>query len=466
MGEQSVPRSAAMWSMGGRTLRVLLSVAGLLGSSVAAAGGEDKKASARVEDEVVVLLREGAQIAPLLVKHQLTLAGRFGSRPIYRLKTIGRASVDSKIKALRYEPEVRFAEPNVVHEVPEPRKNVPWAIGDPRSEPGTGAWAAEAINLAQAHRLSDGQGVRVAVLDGGVDARHPTLAGRLLPGWDFVDWDPDPSEEGAGSSRTYGHGTHVAGLVAMVAPGARIIPLRILDRSGVGNAWVLAEAMLYAVDPDGDPSTNDGAHVINLSVSSLTKTELFKTVAKMVSCKTLKELAKKAADDEDGKGADDGDESPADAVSYDDKVRCAGFGGALVVAAAGNRGTDRSHEYPAAESSSSLISVGSSERSGRLAAFSNYGWVKLAAPGAEVSSAVPGGGYATWSGTSMAAPLVSGAAALLRSLRRDLPAEDVAKRLLKTGRKLCDTSMPQLDVAAALVGKAAEGKPRCEKAKD
>ena len=410
-----------------------------------------------VEGEIIVQLRERGDIAPLLVKHQLSLIGRFGMRPIYRLKVVGRANVKQKVEALRREIDVKSVEPNIVHEVLAPRKNVAWAIGDAQSLT-TGQWAAEAIRLAEAQRLSTGKGIRVAVLDTGVDRRHPRLAGKLLPGFDFVDWDPDPSEVGTVADRSYGHGTHVAGLVTLVAPDARIMPLRVLDEDGAGNAWVLAEAMLYAVDPDGNPNTDDGAHVINLSLSSLTKTELFKTVAKVVACK------KKGLRSKDTVADDDDDDD--DAVIFSDKVRCSGFGGAVVVAAAGNRGSDRVREYPAAEDSSSLLSVGASDRNGWLASFSNYGWVKLAAPGSEVTSSIPGGGYGTWSGTSMAAPLVSGAAALLRSRERDLTADRVVQRLKDRGAKICGTSMKQLDLVAVLGDKDPRDKPACEERRD
>lgn len=93
-------------------------------------------------------------------------------------------------------------------------------------------------------------GVTVAVLDTGVDPNHPAFAGRLALGFDFVDFDADPREEGvAGVHAGYGHGTHVTGLIALVAPDAKIMPVRVLDQDGVGNIWVLAEGLLYASIP-------------------------------------------------------------------------------------------------------------------------------------------------------------------------------------------------------------------------
>jgi subtilisin family serine protease len=430
--------AAALPFRAGRDARGVL-VSALLATSVCGATAQAADGAA-VEGEILVQLREGAQVAPLLVKHQLTLMARFGSRPIYRLRVIGSAKVKDKIEALKDEPEVRFAELNLRQEGPAPRKNVAWAIGDPQA--AARQWGFDAVRLPEGHRLSRGAGVRVAVLDTGVDVRHPALAGRLLPGRDFVDGDSDPSEGGGPANRSFGHGTHVAGVVAMVAPAARIMPLRILDAQGSGNLWVLAEALLHAVDPDGNPGTNDGAHVINLSVGTLAKTKLFKTAIKLATC---------------GKGgkADPGDapdEDPAadGMLTLDDMARCKGFGGAVVVAAAGNSGDDKVREYPAGEKSPYLLSVAASNEAGELAAFSNYGWVKIAAPGEGVTSTVPGGGYATWGGTSMAAPFVSGAAALVRALDRRATADDVAKRLRESAQKLCGTSTRQLDIAAAL----------------
>ncbi len=412
--------------------------------------------AAGTEDEVIVQLRAGADIAPLFVKHQLSLIGRFGTRPIFRLKVHGKKKVKDAIEALSREPTVLSAEANVDHHGMAPfAKNMPWAIGE--SSTPTTQWALETIRLDEAHRLTRGKGIRIAVLDSGVDASHPALAGRMLRGFDFVDGDDDPSEKGEPGGPTYGHGTHVAGILAQIAPEARIMPMRILDANGTSNTWVLAEAMLRAMDPDGDPSTDDGAHVINLSVGTHAKTQLFKTVARLVTCK----LPRKGAAGSSGDDDDDDDESDI-GVSVADKARCQGFGGAVVVAAAGNSGDDKVREYPAAENSKGLLSVAATTRGGALASFSNRGWVKLAAPGEGVTSAVPGGTYATWSGTSMASPIVAGTAALVRAANRAMAVEDVTKRLESTSSKLCGTSLKQLDAGAAVAGSSPRAKVACK----
>jgi subtilisin family serine protease len=414
-----------------RSVRALLAIA-LWVAGIHTAVARDEVG---LPGEVLVKLRTTRALGPLLYRYQLGVLDQFGARPIYRLEVKGNASVNDTISSLRLEIDVLLAEPNFIHSSPEARRNVVWAIGDPQGY--TTQWAPSAMRLPEAHRLSTGVGVRVAVLDTGVDRRHPALATRLLPGFDFVDFDNDPSE-GSRAGVGFGHGTHVAGLVAMVAPDAQIMPLRALDTGGRGNAWVLAEALLYAVDPDGDPNTDDGAQVINMSLGSHSRTRIFDTVAQLVTC-TVPEVI-----------------DPADDLSdpgYDrDEARCSKFGGAVIVAAAGNDASDAVREYPAAEGAYGLLAVAASNPNSRLASFTNYGsWIDLAAPGEGITSSVPGGSYGTWSGTSMAAPLVAGTAALVLGMDPGLTPERVARRLLKGSAKLCGTALRQIDAASAML---------------
>ena len=109
-------------------------------------------------------------------------------------------------------------------------------------------------------------------------------------------------------------------------------------------------------------------------------------------------------------------------------------------------------EYPAAETSThGLAAVGASAANTRRAIFSNYGsWVRFAAPGDGITSSGPGGGYGTWSGTSMAAPLFAGTAALLREINPSMKPDDILRRIEARSAALCGTNLRQIDANAAL----------------
>lgn len=382
-----------------------------------------------VANEVLVRLFNPADLPAVLAANGLAQVERFGQRPIYRLRTGPGSDVDTVVSRLRADARVQYAEPNLLHETPNGQRGEAWAIGGDAGVYAT-QWNTRALRLQEAHTLSLGTGVTVAVLDTGVDASHPALAGRLVPGFDFVDFDTTPNEEGRVGNAGYGHGTHVASLVAQVAPGARIMPLRVLNAQGVGNTWVLAEALFYAVDPDGNPATADGAQVINLSLGTTRRSEVLQDLIEAITC-------------------DDDDDDDED----DDDARCAAGGGAVVVSAAGNAGNTVPY-YPAAEEVKGTLAVAASTEAGTLASFSNRGdWVQVAAPGERIYGAVPGGRWAVWSGTSMAAPMAAGAAALLRARYPAWQAEAVADRLSGTARSLCgNTPLRLIDPMAALSG--------------
>ncbi len=405
------------------------------GGTTASSSGTGK--DVEVAGELLVKLRSADALTGVLQRYSLSLVSRFGARPIYRLQVTGAVRVKDVLAAMATDADVLIAEANVTNRSPEARGSIPWTIG--RQGDYVAQWAPQALRLAQAQTRSQGAGVRIAVLDTGVDASHPALAGRLLPGHDFVDGDNNPAEvpSASGTIGTYGHGTHVAGLIALAAPQARILPLRVLDADGAGNAWVLAEAILYALDPDGDPNTDDGAHVINLSLGSLLRTRIMDAIAQIAAC------APAVADDPIGDRSDPG--------YADDERRCAnGSNGALIVAAAGNDASGSLKEYPAAEGAYGLLSVAASNSGKRLAGFSNFGpWVDLAAPGDGITSAVPGG-WAVWSGTSMAAPLAAATGALVRSLDLRVAPKDVVQRLKRTAATLCGTNLRQVDAWAAV----------------
>lgn len=403
--------------------------------SQAASAPSSAAAGTTVAGEVLVKLLSAADLPALLADNGLAVIDQFGQRPIYRLRAAAGTDIQALSARLEADARVQYAEPNLLHETPEGRAREAWAIGGDAGVFAT-QWNTRALRLGEAHTLSIGNGVTVAVLDTGVDGAHPALAGRLVPGFDFVDFDAAPDETGSVVDRGFGHGTHVASLVAQVAPGARIMPVRVLDAQGVGNVWVLAEGLLHAVDPDRNPTSDDGAKVINLSLGTLRPTQLLADIIEAVSC----------GDDYDD---DDDDNDP-------DKVRCAASGGAVVTSAAGNSG-DTTRHYPAAEQHPGALAVAASTESGTLAAFSTRGdWVQVAAPGAQIYGAVPGGGWAVWNGTSMAAPMAAGAAALLRARFPEWKPSDVTSKLASNAKQLCGSSLKQIDASAALGGSSAQ----------
>lgn len=452
-----------------RPLPALRLIAVAIALSLAACGGggnggtpvETTPPPVAAGPEVLVRIATGGDIAAIAAAAGASVIDRFGQRPIYRLQLPPGSDAEATAASLAQRSDVRFAESNVENETPEGTKNSIWLIGGDAGSYGA-QWAPASLRLSTAQSLASGEGVRVAVLDTGIDASHPALAGRLartaggaVLGRDFVDDDDDASESGGRADIGWGHGTHVAGLVALAAPAARLMPVRVLDRQGRGNAWVLAEALAWAVDPDGNPATDDGAHVINMSLGSTKPTRLLSAVVSLASCEF---------------GDDDDDFS--DPGFDGDRARCALGHGAAVLSAAGNSGSDTERLYPAAEEVKGARAITATTAQQGLAPFANRGgWIKLAAPGEAIVSTVPGGGWGTWSGTSMAAPLAAGTAALVLGRPSPNPrpgttgprqwsAEDLMKRLEDRAKPVCGASVKQIDAAAA-VADAPAPDPAC-----
>lgn len=268
-----------------------------------------------------------------------------------------------------------------------------------------GQFAAGRLELSAAHQYSRGAGVVVGLLDTGVDATHPALAGRIAAGGiDLVDDDGNPDDAGDGLDtdgdglidEMVGHGTFMASLIALTAPQASILPVRVLDGNGRGSTWHVAKGIYAAVDA--------GAHVINTSLGT--------------TC-------------------------PSFVLS--DAVADARAQGVVVVAAVGNQATDQVPEHPAAEPW--VLGVAALDDQDILAAFSNYGsTVSLAAPGTwlalggdppvfdlarSVIGAVPGGGWAVWEGTSVSTAFVAGAAAVVRGLMRSAVGDEATADLVR-----------------------------------
>ena len=349
------------------------------------------------QTQVVVKLNplSGAMITDINNTYRTTtLETVLSNAGIYLLRVP--AGVNAPTLAGRMAGDLRllYAEPNFVGQAPEGIGRHTWVWGGANATPVNTQYAVSLLGLSGAHQISRGAGAVVAVIDRGVQLDHPALANRwTATRYDFTDDDPDPSDVANGLDEdrdgivddAFGHGTHVAGLVALIAPEAKLMPLRALDTEARGDIFRLAEAIVYATD--------QGADVINLSLGTASKSALL-----------------------------------------EDVTRRATMQGAVVVAAAGNLGTT-ARQYPAG--SQCVLAVSALKRDRTKANFANYGsWVDLAAPGVSIYSAMPTGGYAWWSGTSMAAPLVAGQAALLHSFRPTLNPQQIAEQIAGTALSL------------------------------
>ncbi|PIE26835.1 MAG: hypothetical protein CSA58_07425, partial [Micrococcales bacterium] len=228
-------------------------------------------------------------------------------------------------------------------------------------------WAMSTLRVEEAWKRSNGSGAVVAVLDTGVDTDHPDLAGQLMPGRTFLN-----GAQSAGAEDDFGHGTHVSGQIAALAnngigiagmaPGARILPVKALDSRGNGWDSDVASGIVWA--------TNQGAHVVNLSLGG-----------------------------------------PNRSAAVAAAVRYAQSKNVLVVASSGNSGSAIVN-YPAAENG--VLAVGAMDSATQPASYSDYGpHLDVAAPGTQIYSLRMDGGVRRASGTSFASPHASAAAAML-----------------------------------------------------
>jgi len=339
--------------------------------------------------QICCLLEEGASIDIVNSRWNTVTLYAEPNEELYLLYADGVADLEDLVARMRSDEAIDIVEVNYVLESPEAvRQMVIGAVG--------GGWAEYAdqalttrIGLGEAHQLNTGAGITVAVLDSGVDPDHEALAGRLADyGFDCVDYDSEPWEEANAVDddddglidEGFGHGTMVAGLIALVAPDATIMPFRVLDDEGRGSLFGITKAMINA--------SSHGAHLLNMSFGC-----------------------------------------PQVILSIQKRLRLTDQHGAIAVAGAGNRNQEDPPYYPASDTLSYMVTAVDS--CDVKADFADYhADVFLAAPGVAVRSAYPEGEWGIGSGCSFATPLVTGEIALLLShFGPDLPKADLEARL-------------------------------------
>jgi subtilisin family serine protease len=377
----------------------LLVLLGAAGSAQALVEGEDFETG-----QVVVKLNptSGSTLEEINADYGFTTLDKLpGSRGIYLLKEPAGSDTEEVVRRLENDPRLVFAEPNFVAETYEgDSRHYAWGISI--TEGSSEQYSTAMLNLPCAAALSLGQNTTVAVLDTGAQLDHPDLDENFegVARYDFVDNDRNPTERVVGldedgdglKDELMGHGTHVAGIVDQVAPSAKIMPLRVLNSEGRGNAFTVAKAVSYA--------KSNRANVINLSLGSSSRSAALQEVIK-------------------------------DAIES----------GVVVAAAAGNSNSTVPH-YPAAGNGTAayadgLVAVTSVDMYDKKSDFANYGlWVDVAAPGNAIRSTFPISVYANWSGTSMATPFVSGQAALIHALYGSLNPAGVEKQIRNSAQPL------------------------------
>jgi len=267
------------------------------------------------------------------------------------------------------DPDILFSQPDTVLNTEASSEPLSWGV----QRIGADYYVDQLLE-----NKTDKNDVLVAVLDTGIDFNHPFLRGRISDiKKNFIDADKPPND-------VRGHGTHVSGIIVDSTPSnVKIMPVKVLGDDGYGTAGSIGFGIKFAAD--------SGADVINMSLG----------------------------------GPMGGEKS---VPFYEQMIDYALSKNVIVIAAAGNDDDNVMNHSPAYYSK--LITVAATDSDDTKAFFSNYGdSIDIAAPGVLINSSVPGGGYAKFNGTSMAAPFVAAAAALLRTTNNLLSQEEVIKML-------------------------------------
>lgn len=365
-----------------RLRSLLLSVVILL--MIAAVGFANSNGDFESE-RMVCEMRAGYDIGYVNSLYGTTVLNAIFATKAYLLQTQPGVDAESLAAVIALDPSVLYCGANYYLDAPEPfQRSSPFLdnqfVGTFDTQP-----AAITLSLDVVQTVATGTTVKIGIIDTGLNFDHPQFVAKsahVHSGYDFVDDDSNANDEPGGAAS--GHGTFVAGAIALVAPGADLYAYRCLDTLGRGNGYTLARAIVKAVE--------DGCRVINLSLGFRGRHEAIH-----------------------------------DAIDYAESL------GVVVIAAAGNDSTGDENLFPFPALKSSVIAVAAVDSLNLKADFSNWGKkVDLCAPGTRVYAPYLDTLYAWWDGTSFSAPMVAGVAALMLQLDPNLTADAIDSILGET----------------------------------
>lgn len=313
-----------------------------------------------------------AELAKILKPHGGKSIAKIDAIGLHIVQLPAQGSEKAIAALLARNPHLKFAEPDMLVK----------PAGTANDKYYANAWHLPKIGVPTAWDSSTGSNQVIAILDTGIDAAHPDLAGKLVPGWNFYNGNADTSD-------VHGHGTAVGGAavaltnntigVAAVAPGAMLMPVRIADPNAWATWSTVAQGLTWAAD--------NGADVANISYNGVSGSASVQSAAQYMKNK-----------------------------------------GGLVVVAAGNNGIAET-----IAPSSTMITVSATDSADAKTSWSSFGnFVDIAAPGINIYTTAKGGGYSVSWGTSLASPVVAGAVALIKAANPTLAPSDVERVLFST----------------------------------
>lgn len=305
-------------------------------------------------------------------------------------------------------------------------------------------WHLEAVRVHNGwQRYTKGdENVIVAVVDDGLDGAHELFKGRIVKPYNIYTKNNRLSKGG-------GHGTHVAGLavgsdikfnegISGIAPNCKLMPVQVFDNK-LASTSALASGVVYAI--------NNGADVVNASFGICIEKELLAKIKRLPDAEQ-EEFTRNFWKEQE--------------KVWKHIIKIAQKHNTIIVFAAGNDNI-LAKVCPTVRSNAT-INVAAINSQYNCAYFSNYGkGSNISAPGQDIISSIPGNSYGDMQGTSMAAPIVSGTVALMKSIKKDISAEEALQIMRQTGRKISDRRntppMVQIDAALAMLANGAEFSP-------